>query len=161
MQATEGTYMADKQKNFMTDDVEEVAEVLESVPEASAGKKGNLLTESEKKRIGNKAMFIYLAIFIVFVVLANVPSFFANTAPVPAASEDLVGIDAEAVAQDFEDAGFTDVELVPMEDIAPGAEGQSQEGTVGEVTIGGEGFDEGSLYVRDAEVRIIYHSIRE
>lgn len=78
---------------------------------------------------------------------------------VPLTSEDVDGLDSNDLRLRFEDVGFENIELIPMEDIDWITGLYLDEGVVDHVTIDGVGdFTEDSYFPSDAPVRIFYHS---
>ena len=89
---------------------------------------------------------------------------------VPAEYDELTGKDYRAVVSEFEIAGFTNIETIPLRDLIVGlsvdvwnpASGvRNKVGVVEEVSVGGNSsFSANTWCVKDVKVKIRYHSYR-
>ena len=78
-------------------------------------------------------------------------------AKVPSSYDTLIEMDYESVQEKFEDSGFTNIKLEPMEDLITGW--LTEDGDVESVTIDGSTeFTSGDWYPNDVEVVIQYHT---
>lgn len=84
----------------------------------------------------------------------------AKEAASPLSSEDILYDNYETIVKQFEDAGFTNVQTVKIEDLITGW--LTSDGEVEEVTIDGSAeFLEGDYYIADVEIIISYHTFSE
>lgn len=78
---------------------------------------------------------------------------------VPGSSEQFKSVHFSIVAQQFEDAGFSNIELTPIEDLRFAI--LTKDGAVEKVTIvGNEEFDTYKRYDQDVPVNIYYHTFK-
>lgn len=79
--------------------------------------------------------------------------------------EDYADMDYESVEEEFRDAGFTNVNCVPLEDLSPGMFGRIPRTNekVSEITVDGIDIDDidRKRVRQDAEIMIHYHSLEE
>ena len=111
----------------------------------------------------NKGLIIGIVAFIVCIVLIGLlPSSDEDEAregeaKVPASYDSLIEMNYETVQGKFEDSGFTNIKLEPIEDLITGW--LTDDGDVESVTIDGSTeFTSGDWYPNDVEVVIQYHT---
>jgi DNA-directed RNA polymerase subunit RPC12/RpoP len=84
----------------------------------------------------------------------------ANEIASPLSSEDILYDNYETIVKQFEDAGFTNVQTVRIDDLITGW--LTSDGEVQEVLIDGSAeFFEGDHYIADVEIVISYHTFPE
>lgn len=111
----------------------------------------------------NKGLIIGIVAFIVCIVLIGLlPSSDEDEAregeaKVPASYDSLIEMNYETAQGKFEDSGFTNIKLEPIEDLITGW--LTDDGDVESVTIDGSTeFTSGDWYPNDVEVIIQYHT---
>ncbi len=108
-----------------------------------------------------KIVMLVLVLAIVFTAASVLPQK-AGRGEInpPANAKDFIGMDAETVKIRLEEAGFSKIELIALDDLKFGL--FDKEGEVEEVSINGDtSFKKKSVFPKKAAVRIQYHSFPE
>ena len=106
------------------------------------------------------AVFLYVCIFFMAVYSSFEMPLHTEKIQVTVSSKDLKGINYVYVVKMFQDAGFTDIELIEDADLIFGL--LKQEGEVGEVSINGKlSFEKNEYFPKDAKIKIAYHTFQE
>ncbi len=104
-----------------------------------------------------------LMFFVIFLFVYLIPTI-KGEIKAPSPSTVYVNQNYKSVSQQFQDAGFEDVETIPLGDLSNGFL-QNREGDIGkikEISINGiTEFDSDNWFPKNAKVRIYYHTFPE
>lgn len=107
-----------------------------------------------------KIFIAVVAVFLVLIMVSCQRTFSKSNEAQPPKSSQMIGEHYEDVFKMFETEGFTNIELVRLDNLKLGI--LSKENAVESVYVGGnKRYDHKKWYPKDVEVRINYHSFPE
>ena len=97
-------------------------------------------------------------LYFITMVLALVMLTSCGNIKVSKSSGDYAGMNYQEVSGELSKLGFKNISTEEIADLP--SQGETKDGSVESVTIGGEAFEAGGSFSKEAEVHIVYHTIK-
>lgn len=105
------------------------------------------------KTMKRSRIFYFITMVLALVILTS-----CGKIKVSKSSGDYAGMNYQEVSEELSKLGFKNISTEEIEDLP--SQGETKDGSVESVTIGGEAFEAGGSFSKEAEVHIVYHTIK-
>ena len=105
------------------------------------------------KTMKRSRIFYFITMVLALVILTS-----CGNIKVSKSSGDYAGMNYQEVSEELSKLGFKNISTEEIADLP--SQGETKDGSVESVTIGGEAFEAGGSFSKEAEVHIVYHTIK-
>ena len=105
------------------------------------------------KTMKRSRIFYFITMVLALVILTS-----CGNIKVSKSSGDYAGMNYQDVSEELSKLGFKNISTEEIADLP--SQGETKDGSVESVTIGGEAFEAGGSFSKEAEVHIVYHTIK-
>lgn len=105
------------------------------------------------KTMKRSRIFYFITMVLALVILTS-----CGKIKVSKSSGDYAGMNYQEVSEELSKLGFKNISTEEIADLP--SQGETKDGSVESVTIGGEAFEAGGSFSKEAEVHIVYHTIK-
>ena len=105
------------------------------------------------KTMKRSRIFYFITMVLALVILTS-----CGNIKVSKSSGDYAGMNYQEVSEELSKLGFKNISTEEIADLP--SQGETKDGSVESVTIGGETFEAGGKFSKESEVHIVYHTIK-